>query len=157
MLKYSLPAVALLAVGLSACLDDPTSNVSCDSYSNPVTGMAGDTVITDLGLRYIEITEGSSQQEASWCSLVVVQLSGQLLDGSEFQPSTTIDFTPGQANYIAGLEFGVIGMNVDEHRRLIVPPSLGYGNSPRTNPTTGDTVIPANSTLIFDVELISTQ
>lgn len=157
MLKYSIPAVALLAVGLSACLDDPTSNVACESYTNQITGTAGDTVITQIGLRYIETADGVSQQEARWCAPVAVQLSGRLLDGTEFQPSVPIGFTPGRAQYIAGLEFGVIGMTVDDRRRLIVPPSLGYGNSPRIDTETGDTIIPANSTLIFDVELVSTQ
>lgn len=158
MLKYSLPAVALLAVGLSACLDDPTSNVTCEPYNNPVTGTAGDTVITQVGLRYIETAPGASQQEARWCALAVVQYSGMLVDGTVFDPGAEpIDFTPGAANIIPGFQFGVVGMNVGEERRLIIPPALGYQNVPQINQVTGDTIIPANSTLIFDVELISTQ
>lgn len=156
MLKYSLPAVALLAVGLSACLDDPTSNPACEPYSNAVTGTAGDTIITQVGLRYIEVAEGSSQQEARWCSLAVVQYSGQLVNGTVFD-SGTLDFTPGAANIIAGFQFGVVGMNVDEQRRLIIPPSLGYRDQTVSDPQTGEVVIPANSTLIFDVQLVSTQ
>jgi FKBP-type peptidyl-prolyl cis-trans isomerase len=41
-------------------------------------------------------------------------------------------------------------------RRVIMPPDLGYGSDPRTNPQ-GEVVIPANSTLIFDLELLITN
>lgn len=148
MLKYSLPATALLVVGLSACLDDP-AGPQCQSYPNAITGTAGDTVITQVGLRYIVEEEGASQLEARWCNRAMVQYTGTLTNGTQFD-SGTYTFTPGADNTIAGFVYGVVGMKVDERRRLIIPPDLGYGSQGSAN-------IPPNSTLIFDVELISTQ
>jgi FKBP-type peptidyl-prolyl cis-trans isomerase len=148
MLKYSLPAAALLVVGLSACLDD-TTGPECQPFSNPVDEMRGDTVVTQVGLRYIEVEAGASQQEARWCAQAQVQYVGTLLDGTQFD-SGTHTFTPGADNTIAGFVFGVVGMQVGERRRLIVPPNLAYG-------ATGTQDIPPNSTIVFDVELIATQ
>ena len=50
--------------------------------------------------------------------------------------------------YIAGFSQGVIGMRVGGQRRVIIPPSLGYGSS-------GSGAIPGNAHIIFEVELLS--
>ena len=52
------------------------------------------------------------------------------------------------SNTILGWRQGIAGMKVGGQRRLIVPPALGYG-------TTGTDKIPANSALVFDIELVS--
>ena len=148
MLKYSLPAAALMVVGLTACLDDP-SGPQCQPFANETTETRGDTVVTEVGLRYIVIEPGATQQVAEWCVQAQVQYVGTLLDGTEFDSGTHV-FTPGADNTIPGFMFGVVGMKVDERRRLIIPPNLAYGSQ-------GAADIPPNSTVIFDVELIATQ
>ena len=57
-------------------------------------------------------------------------------------------FTLGQNRVIKGWELGVLGMKVGEKRKLTIPPELAYGNQ-----AVGG-VIPANSTLVFEVELL---
>lgn len=60
----------------------------------------------------------------------------------------TFDFVIGRGEVIQGWEKGLLEMCPGDRRRLIVPPSLGYGDMNMGK-------IPANSHLFFDVQLIS--
>ncbi len=64
--------------------------------------------------------------------------------------SNTFQFVLGAGQVITGFDQGVVGMKVGGTRELVVPPSLGYG-------ATALQGIPANSTLVFDIELVSVQ
>ena len=154
MLKYTVAATALLAVGLTACLDDP-SGPECVPLTTTQLETRGDTVVMSSGLRYLDTAPGASEQEARWCASAIVQYSGMLVDGTEFD-SGDLPFIPGASNVIAGFQQGVVGMKLDASRRLIIPPNLGYGSQELRNQQ-NEVVIPANSTLIFDVELIDVQ
>ena len=63
--------------------------------------------------------------------------------------ANTFPFVVGQG-VIPGFSQGVVGMRVGGLRRVTVPPNLGYGSQPNGQ-------IPGNSTLIFEIELVSVQ
>ncbi|MFK5892027.1 MAG: FKBP-type peptidyl-prolyl cis-trans isomerase [Pseudomonadota bacterium] len=84
---------------------------------------------------------------------VSVHYTGWLLTGKQFDSSRTrnqpFEFVLGAGRVIKGWEQGVAGMNVGGKRELIIPPKLGYGSR-----AVGGGLIPANSTLKFEVELL---
>jgi len=61
-------------------------------------------------------------------------------------------FTLGEGRVIKGWEVGLVGMQVGGLRRLVIPPELAYGNR-----EIGRGLIPPNSTLVFEVELLGVE
>ena len=105
-----------------------------------------------LGVKDVVVGKGT---EAKAGDNVKVHYVGTLPDGKEFDSSKKhgqpFDFELGAGRVIKGWDQGVAGMKVGGKRKLTVPPSLGYGA--RGFPP----VIPANSTLLFEVELLEVK
>jgi FKBP-type peptidyl-prolyl cis-trans isomerase FkpA len=92
--------------------------------------------------------------EAKAGDTVTVHYVGQLTNGKIFDASrnhgdTGFTFTIGAGQVIQGWEVGVSGMKEGGKRKLVIPPAMGYGAM-----DVGGGLIPANSTLIFEVELL---
>ncbi|MBT4301753.1 MAG: peptidylprolyl isomerase [Gammaproteobacteria bacterium] len=115
----------------------------CSDSGNAVGGI-------EEGFEVTTFVQGSGKA-AVFGDIVSVHYTGTLTDGTKFDSSRDRDkpftFTLGAGQVISGWEHGVKGMKRGEQRKLVVPPSMGYGS--RTV-----SVIPANSTLLFDVELL---
>jgi len=107
-------------------------------------------MITDSGLKYEDLVEGTGESPRPG-QMVVVHYTGTLENGKKFDSSLDrgrpFEFAIGQGRVIKGWDEGVMSMKVGGKRRLIIPPALGYGNRDLG-------VIPPNSTLIFEVELL---
>ena len=126
------------AAALSACAETPSGPSSGAPYSQ-------------VDLRLGSGTEGVTGKS------VVVNYTGWLYDptktdgkGIQFDSSigqTPLTFTIGTGEVIQGFDRGVTGMKVGGARRIVVPPSLGYG-AVRNNS------IPPFATLVFEIELI---
>lgn len=143
--RVPLSVVACLALASSvfvaACTESPTAPPNSAPFST-----------TDLRV-------GTGAEAVSGGSLTV-HYTGWLYDaartdgkGVPFDTSTGsegLTFTLGAGRVIAGWDQGVPGMRVGGSRRLVIPAALGYGSS-RNGP------IPAFSTLVFDIELLSVQ
>ncbi|MEA3443431.1 MAG: FKBP-type peptidyl-prolyl cis-trans isomerase [Bacteroidota bacterium] len=106
---------------------------------------------TESGLQYYIVKEGNGER-AKAGENVAMHYTGYLQDGTIFDSSVKRNqefvFPLGRGKVIKGWEEAVAMMNVGDKLRLILPPELAYGNR-EMGP------IPANSTLIFDVELLS--
>ena len=86
---------------------------------------------------------------------ITVNYRGTLENGNEFDNSfkrkQPFVFQIGLRQVIPGWEKGLMGMKVGGKRTLKIPPSLGYGSR-----GAGD-LIPPNSTLIFEIEIIDAK
>ena len=104
----------------------------------------------------IEDTKIGTGVEAVTGKSVMVHYTGWLTDGTKFDSSydpgrQPLPFTIGAGMVIRGWDEGVKGMRVGGKRKLTIPPDLAYGE--RGYPP----VIPANSTLVFEVEFLSVK
>ncbi len=85
---------------------------------------------------------------------IIIHYLGTLEDGTKFDSSydrgEPFKTRIGVGQVIDGWDMGVIGMKVGGKRKLIIPPALGYGDN-------GIDIIPPNSTLIFEVELLGIE
>ncbi|MDX8400759.1 MAG: FKBP-type peptidyl-prolyl cis-trans isomerase [Gallionellaceae bacterium] len=115
--------------------------------------------VTDLIIHEVKLGTGA---EAIAGHGVTVQYTGWLYSetssdhkGAKFDSSrdrnSPFKFPLGEGRVIKGWDVGVAGMKVGGQRTLIIPPAMGYGSRGAGN------VIPANATLIFDVELLDVQ
>jgi FKBP-type peptidyl-prolyl cis-trans isomerase len=101
------------------------------------------------GLRFVPVSEGRGERPVKGNNLKV-HYTGWLTDGMRFDSSRDkepFQFKVGTGQVIAGWDEALLDMRKGERRILIIPPELGYGAQ-------GSGPIPANSTLIFDVELL---
>ncbi|GAB4328979.1 MAG: FKBP-type peptidyl-prolyl cis-trans isomerase [Candidatus Zixiibacteriota bacterium] len=114
--------------------------------------VAGDTVTTESGLRYIDVVvgEGASPEAGN---MIAAHYTGWLTDGTKFDSSRDrgqpLEFPVGQGRVIKGWDEGLMSMKVGGRRILIIPPELGYGDR-----GTPGGPIPPGATLVFDVELV---
>ena len=110
---------------------------------------------TASGLKYAIITPGKGAA-AKKGQMVTVHYTGWLQkDGKKFDSSVDrkepFSFSLGAGDVIKGWDEGVQGMKVGGVRKLTIPPTLGYGSRGAGG------AIPANATLVFDVELLGVR
>jgi FKBP-type peptidyl-prolyl cis-trans isomerase len=134
-------AAGIIVVGLFFIFNDPLSLIS----SAPASADQAQLVVQDEA--------AGTGPAAAAGDKVTVHYTGRLQDGTVFDTSVgkdPIQFTLGAGEVIPGWDQGLIGMQQGGKRILIIPPSLAYG-------AVDYGPIPANSTLIFEVELVKVE
>jgi len=110
-----------------------------------------ETVTTPTGLGYVDIVLGTGKP-VNKGDTVTVHYDGYLEDGKKFDSSRDrgkpFSVEIGIGHVIKGWDEGVVSMKVGGKRKLIIPPELAYGKRG------AGAVIPPDSTLIFEIELL---
>jgi len=153
---FARRAAAILLVVAAGCLKGTEPN----NPSNPAT----DTYAASLGVNISQMTKvsddlyiqdlivGTGTQAATGKTLTVFY-TGWLPNGTRFDTNVggqAASVTLGAGQVISGWELGLVGVKAGGKRRLVIGSTLGYGpvaNGP----------IPANSTLVFDVQVVTVQ
>jgi len=122
--------------------------ISCGSNEGNMQKLENGLLIED-----IVVGDGN---EAKDHNKVVVNYTGTFENGSVFDSSLKpgrdpFTFTLGVGSVIKGWDQGVKGMKVGGKRKLVIPSELGYGDKGAGN------VIPPNTTLYFEVELLEVE
>jgi len=143
---------ALFSVVLSSQTSTHRTTPARVPNTNAPTKVTGDGMKTDSGLQYWDIKVGTGQ-EAKEGDHVKVHYTGWFTSGKKFDSSVDArqpySFTIGKGDVIKGWDEGVTGMKVGGKRQLRIPPELAYGEKGYKD------IIPPNSTLIFDVQLLA--
>jgi hypothetical protein len=137
-LLCALGLAATVSVGCTSAVTSPSNNVPFSSTDLVVGTGATASVGRALTVNYTGWLYDATQPENK----------GLVFDTS--LGKTPFLFTLGAGQVIGGWERGLLGMQVGGTRRLVIPPSLAYGGT-RSN------VIPAYTTLVFDIELVGVQ
>ncbi len=127
-----------------------TSATACNNPAAPAN-------LAAFSQKDLQIGSGPAAEKGNVLS---VNYTGWLYDvtktdqkGPVFDTTTgrgPFSFTLGTNEVIPGWDQGIVGMQVGGIRRLVIPPSLAYGS-------VRNSAVPPNSTLIFEVELLSIQ
>lgn len=149
MKKYFL-LLSLLIVAVSSCKKDSfdaSKQAATDDTAIKAYIAANNITATEdpSGLYYQVLTPGTGPYPAS-TSTVSVNYNGKLLNGSVFAPLSSL--TSSLATLIKGWQIGIPHVNAGGRILLIIPSGLGYGN-------TASGSIPANSVLVFTIDLLS--
>jgi peptidylprolyl isomerase len=132
-------------------LSPNSSNSSSSSTSSSSSISSSASTSSSAQLKTTILKEGTGDRVVKNGDTVSINYLGTLENGTKFdssydrgQPFST---QIGVGQVIKGWDLGVVGMKVGEKKKLVIPPSLGYGAQ-------AVSTIPANSTLIFEVELM---
>ena len=141
-MKFKLiGAVLLCFIAVSYCI--PENDVVQVSQKKEVKKM------TELKVEDTQVGEGKTAEKGN---VLNMHYTGKLEDGTVFDSSHNrgqpLQFTLGIGQVIQGWDEGVAGMKVGGKRTLTIPPHMAYGERGAGG------VIPPNSTLIFDIELM---
>jgi FKBP-type peptidyl-prolyl cis-trans isomerase len=125
---------------------EPVQNTQEQAQTPPQPQVAGQDAVVGSGA----LAEPGSSVEILYVGMLQ---DGTVFDSSANNNNEPLAFTLGAPGIIPGFQIGVNGMREGGERRIQIPPELGYGTQD-VKDATGKVIIPANSTLIFDIKLV---
>jgi len=158
----SFVIVALVVVGVIYMLmnktikENPLDGIQTDGTMSPESVNTDSSNNTSQTQEKPSTPQKSMDQQAKNGDTLSMNYTGRLVDGTVFDSNVDpkfahvqpFEFQLGAGQVIAGWDEGLVGMKVGEKKTLTIPPEKGYGDR-------AVSTIPANSTLIFDVELLA--
>lgn len=151
-MKKSLLLIAFFALLFSACKKDSfdaTKQAAEDDTKIQAYIKANNiTAVKDASGLYYQILTDGTGVAPTVKSTVTVAYVGKLLDGTQFDASTS--FTRVLSDLIQGWQIGIPYIKPGGRILLIVPSGLGYGNTAAGS-------IPKNSVLVFTIDLFKVQ
>ena len=145
--------VAMMAITLASACTKKSSEPATETAQTTAAPAAAKVETTEPKVEMVDTVVGKGKEAVSGKS-VTVHYTGTLKDGTKFDSSVDrkepFTFSLGAGQVIKGWEQGIVGMKVGGKRKLTIPAELAYGAN-----AVG--AIPANSTLIFDVELLDVK
>ncbi len=143
--------IGILALGIASLFIFRITDSFLPAQNPTPTKIMDNTNAKDLKIEDIKVGNG---REVKSGDTVAINYLGTLPDGKKFDSSydrgEPFETQIGTGQVIKGWDMGVVGMKVGGKRKLTIPPSLGYGQQ-----AVG--TIPANSTLVFEVELVDVK
>jgi FKBP-type peptidyl-prolyl cis-trans isomerase len=132
-------------------IDANTGAVISDTVVPRLGGIApvGEPIELPSGVKYYNIKVGEGEELTSTESVAQIHFAGYLVDGTQIADSHAGDPATVPMNQLfPGFVEGLTGMKVGGVRKVILPPETAYGEMGQP-PS-----IPANATLILDLELL---
>ena len=170
-MKNWLFTLLISTLFISSCSKDNASD--CNAVTPTAVASSGETAylqtylnaqgITNAtvknGMFYVISTQGSGASP-NLCSTITTTYTGTLIngtsDGAVFDGGTGVPASFSLSQLILGWQIVMPLVKAGGTVTLYIPPSLGYGSTPRTN-SAGVVVIPANSYLKFVINLSNVQ
>jgi FKBP-type peptidyl-prolyl cis-trans isomerase FkpA len=164
---FAILAIVLVFAGCSK-----SKNEGCGLTEAQVTASASEIAVIQAyltansltatqhssGLFYTIVTAGTGTTTPAICSSITVKYTGRFLNGTIFDNNNN-NVVPAQfllGRLIPGWQKAIPLIKKGGSIKLYIPPSLGYGSQDVKN-NAGVVVIPGNSTLIFDMDLLDVQ
>ncbi len=149
--KIFLGFIVVLILAIAAAFNG-TGEKGQGNATSTIISMTSET---KDGLKIVDETIGTGAEAVAGKN-VTVHYVGTLANGKKFDSSrdrgTPFTFALGAGQVIRGWDEGVAGMKVGGTRKLTIPPELAYGSQ-----SVGNGLIPPNSTLVFEVELLGVK
>lgn len=155
-MKRQIILLAALVAAVSCNSDivglEPPSDPASETFAPSLGVDISQMTRTAEGVYYRDVIPGTGLEATATADSVRIIYAGYLKDGKLFDSGTGVRFVLG--GLIPGLRIGILGMKEGGRRKVVVPSELGYGRRSRLD-ADNKILIPRQSTLIFDVDLLT--